>query len=95
MEEKYFVYITTNKYNQVLYTGSTKNLIRRATEHKYHLSQGFSSWYNATKLVYFEEVPTLEAALKREKQIKSWSRVKKLKLIWSKNLLMKDLSSIL
>lgn len=91
LDKTYYVYITTNKYNQVLYTGATKNLARRILEHKYHLSQGFTSKYNCGKLVYCEPQSSMEKALARENQIKSWSRTKKLKLIWSINPEMKDL----
>ncbi len=47
----YFVYILTNKYNTVLYTGVTNNLERRVYEHTSKLIEGFSKKYNLSKLV--------------------------------------------
>ncbi len=81
----------TNKYNKVLYTGVTSNLLRRVTEHKEKTVEGFTSQYNVTKLVYYEEYFTMEEAIAREKQIKGGSRLKKLDLIKSKNPEWKDL----
>ena len=85
------IYIMTNKYNRVLYTGVTSNLLRRVTEHKEKTIEGFTSRYNITKLVYYEEYSTMEEAIAREKQLKGGSRKKKLDLIKSKNPIWKDL----
>lgn len=88
----YYVYILTNKNNSVLYTGVTKDLVRRVYEHKNHFDQGsFTSKYNVTKLVYFEETQDVKAALEREKQIKSWKRERKIALIMETNPRMLDL----
>ena len=81
----YFVYILTNKYNTVLYTGITNDLERRVNEHKRKTNNGFTSQYNVNKLVYFEQTSDVLSAIAREKQIKSWSRKKKNELIESKN----------
>ena len=88
----YFVYILTNKTNKVLYTGVTNNLYRRLYEHKNHLDDGFSSKYNATKLVYYEVSESVESAIAREKQIKAYRRDKKIALINKSNNERKDLS---
>ena len=85
------IYIMTNKYNKVLYIGVTSNLLRRITEHKEKTIAGFTSQYNLTKLVYYEEYATMEEAIAREKQIKGGSRQKKIDLIKSKNAEWKDL----
>ncbi len=85
------IYIMANKNNQVLYTGVTSNLLRRVIEHKEKTVAGFTSQYNVTKLVYYEEYATMEEAIAREKQIKGGSRQKKLDLIKSKNPEWKDL----
>ena len=61
------------------------------TEHKEKTVEGFTSQYNVTKLVYYEEYTTMEKAIAREKQIKGGSRQKKLDLIISKNPEWKDL----
>ena len=82
----YYVYILTNKNKNVLYTGMTNDLIRRVYEHKQHFDKNsFTSKYNVTNLVYFEETTDVNAAIEREKQIKSWSRMKKFFLIKEKN----------
>ena len=83
---KYYVYILTNKNHNVLYTGVTSNLIKRIYEHKNHFDKdSFTSKYNVTKFIYFEETTEVKAAIEREKQIKSWSRSKKLGLIFEMN----------
>ena len=82
---EYCVYIMTNKHNTTLYTGVTYNLKRRVFEHKEHLIKGFTDRYNLEKLVYFEVASDINAAILREKQIKNWSRRKKIELIESIN----------
>ena len=54
MNNNYYVYILTNKYKTVFYTGVTNDLYRRTFEHKTKLSDGFSEKYNADCLVYYE-----------------------------------------
>lgn len=83
---RYYVYILSNKYCNVLYTGVTSDLPRRVYEHKNHLDpDSFTSKYNVTRLVYFEETSDVKAAIEREKQIKSWNRNRKTALIMDKN----------
>jgi putative endonuclease len=77
----YCVYIMTNKYNTVLYTGVTNNLKRRGWEHKEGFGSVFTSKYRVTKLVYYEVYENINLAIAREKQIKGGSRQKKLDLI--------------
>ena len=89
---QYYVYILTNKNKNVLYTGVTNDLIRRVYEHKQHFDKNsFTSKYNVTNLVYFEETNDVKAAIEREKQIKSWNRIKKFFLIKEKNPAFEDL----
>ena len=85
------VYIMTNKYNKVLYTGVTSDLFKRVHEHKEKIVAGFTSRYNVTKLVYYEEFTTMPEAIAREKQIKGGSRQKKIDLINGMNPDWKDL----
>jgi putative endonuclease len=85
MDRQYFVYIMTNKYNNVLYTGITNDLKRRVYEHKEKLVSGFTKKYNITKLIYYEVFDDPENAILREKQIKAGSRQKKIDLINSIN----------
>ncbi|HET56478.1 MAG TPA: GIY-YIG nuclease family protein [Ignavibacteria bacterium] len=91
MLKQYYVYIMTNK-SRTLYTGVTNDLNRRVYEHKNKLIKGFTSKYNITKLVYYEEYNDINDAIRREKQIKGWSRKKKIELIESVNPEWKDLS---
>ena len=89
----YYVYILTNKNNTVLYTGVTNDLLRRLEEHKNHIDKGsFSARYQTEKLVYYEAITNIEAAIQREKQIKGGSRAKKIELINSINPTWNDLS---
>ena len=70
----------------------TNNLERRLFEHKNKLVKGFSKKYNLTKLVYYEITNDVNAAIKREKQLKNWHRQWKINLIESVNPEWKDLS---
>ena len=80
------MYILTNKYCTVLYTGVTNDLVRRVYEHKNHLVKNyFTAKYKVDRLVYFEETTDVKTAIEREKQIKSWNRDKKTSLIMSVN----------
>ncbi len=79
------IYIMTNQYNKVLYTGVTSDVLKRVSEHKAKVVSGFTSRYNVTKLVYYEEFVTMPEAIAREKQIKGGSRQKKIDLINSMN----------
>ena len=82
----YYVYMMTNKYHNVLYTGITNDLIRRVYEHRNHLLQdSFTAKYNIEKLVYFEATDDVKSAIEREKQIKSWNRKRKNALVETQN----------
>jgi len=85
------VYIVTNQQNGTLYTGVTSNLIKRVYEHKNGLIDGFTKNHDCKKLVYYEIHETMESAIAREKQIKKYTRKKKLKLIEAVNLQWADL----
>ncbi len=92
MKEVFCVYIVTNQYNTVLYTGVTSDLKRRAWQHKSCEGSTFASKYRTTKLVYYEVMSSIKAAIAREKQIKGGSRKKKVELINSLNPEWKDLA---
>jgi putative endonuclease len=90
---RFFVYIMTNRpRSHVLYTGITGNPSRRVFEHKNKLVPGFTSRYNLTRVVYFEEFVYPDAAINREKEIKGWRRSKKIRLIESTNSHWDDLA---
>ncbi len=88
----FYVYILTNWNNEVMYIGMTNNLERRLYEHKNKLIEGFTKKYNVNKLVYYENVAEVNAAINREKEIKKWRREKKNNLVISTNPTWKDLS---
>jgi putative endonuclease len=75
----------TNKKDGVLYTGITNSIARRAYEHKNGLCEGFTKKYNLKILVYYEMFNDAEVAIKREKDLKGWSRNWKIKLIEKTN----------
>jgi len=92
MQKHYYVYIMTNENDTVLYTGITSNLKVRVYQHKNKLAKGFTNKYNVNKLVYAEVYDYVWDALRREKQIKSGSRQKKIGLVNNSNPEWKDLS---
>jgi putative endonuclease len=80
----YYVYIMAS-LSKTLYVGFTSDLVRRTYEHKHGLVPGFTSRYNVHRLVYVEQFTEVRAAVAREKQIKGWTRAKKIALIESVN----------
>ena len=83
---EYYVYILSNHLNTAIYTGVTRDLVRRVYEHKHHMDpNSYTAKYSIHKLVYFESNCDVNAAIEREKQIKSWNRKRKNKLVESKN----------
>jgi putative endonuclease len=86
MSYKYsYVYILSDNENNKLYIGVTSNLINRVLQHKQKLVDGYTKRYGLNKLVYFEEFLDINTAIKREKQLKGRLRIRKIKLIESKN----------
>ncbi|MFP8489655.1 GIY-YIG nuclease family protein [Gracilimonas sp. Q87] len=84
MKKTYYIYLLSNT-SKMLYTGMTNNLMRRVYQHKQKEIDGFTKKYNLHKLVYYEMTDDVGYAIKREKQIKGWSRKKKNALIESMN----------
>jgi putative endonuclease len=82
----------TNISNNVLYIGVTSDLFFRLQEHKNKkFPASFTSKYNCTKFVYYENFSTIDEAISREKQLKNWQRQWKENLIMSVNPAWKDL----
>ncbi len=78
--------------SRTIYVGFTNSLVRRVSEHKQNLIEGFTKQYRCHKLVYYEHYTDTNTAIAREKQLKRWRREKKIKLIESVNQTWKDLS---
>ena len=88
----YCVYILTNPRHTVLYTGVTNDLEHRVFEHKAKSNKDFTTKYNCSVLVYFEEFGDISEAIHREKQLKKYHREWKKELIVKSNPNWKDLS---
>jgi putative endonuclease len=87
----FWVYILASRH-RTLYTGVTNDLERRLFEHGTGVIAGFTWKYNVHRLVYVEAADDPLSAITREKQIKGWSRQKKLDLIEKHNPGWEDLS---
>ena len=70
----YYVYILASRPGGALYVGVTNDLVRRVFEHKSKLIDGHTKRYNISRLVHFEQFPSIRDALQREKNIKGWPR---------------------
>lgn len=90
MIKQYYIYILRSNTG-VLYIGITSNLIKRLWEHKNKLVKGFTNKYNVDKLIYYEIYEDAENAILREKQLKKWSRKKKILLITKVNPTFKEI----
>jgi len=87
-----YVYILASGFKH-LYIGVTSHLELRVGQHKdgtYPCS--FTDRYNIKQLVYFERFAQMQTAIAREKQLKRWSRVKKIRLVVAENPEWRDLS---
>ena len=91
-EKTYYVYILTNR-SRTLYIGVTNDLYRRLKEHREGKAGSFTTRYRIDRLVHVEATEDVYAALTREKQIKGWTRQKKLELIAEQNPGWHDLSA--
>ena len=91
MNRQYYVYMLTNQRNTVIYTGVTNDLKKRVFQHREKLANGFTKKYRVWKLVYYEIFEDPENAIRREKQLKGGSRLKKAILINSMNPEWEDL----
>ncbi|TSD63990.1 GIY-YIG nuclease family protein [Inquilinus sp. KBS0705] len=83
----FFTYILTNYNKKVLYTGVTNDLSRRLYEHYFGKNgqSGFTSKYKCFYLIWYERHHYINNAIEREKEIKGWTRIKKVNLIEQEN----------
>ena len=84
MQKLYYVYILRNRSGN-FYIGITSDLVKRVWEHKSKVVKGFTQKYNIDILICYEIYQDPETAIAREKQLKNWSRKKKILLITKTN----------
>ena len=92
--QEYFTYIASNCRHTVLYVGMAVNLVKRMHEHKTgKFENSFSKKYNICELMYFERLNNKHEAAHREKELKGWTRTKKINIIKTINPDFKDIST--
>ncbi|MBI2018179.1 GIY-YIG nuclease family protein [Candidatus Daviesbacteria bacterium] len=64
-----------------LYTGYSNDLRQRFEDHKNGTGGHYTRSHKPSKLIYKEKLATKGQALKREYEIKKWSREKKIKIL--------------
>jgi putative endonuclease len=77
----FYVYILASGRNGTLYVGHTDDLNRRVFEHQSKVIPGFTTKYGVAMLVHSEVFETRETAFARERAIKKWNRLWKIRLI--------------
>ena len=95
MNYNFYVYVLTNRYHTVFYTGVTNDLYRRIIEHKIKINEGFTSDYNVNHLVHYELFFNINDAIAREKRLKRWNRQWKINLIEKTNPNWTDLAEFI
>jgi putative endonuclease len=75
----------TNEHDTVLYIGMTNDLAKRVSEHRAGEIPGFTANCRCKKLIYYEHCTDVRDAIAREKQLKKWSRTKKVVLVKTLN----------
>ncbi len=90
-EKRYYVYIMASR-SLNFYTGVTNNIYQRALQHKSGEIDGFTKRYKINRLVYYKTFEHVGNAIDREKQIKAWTRAKRIALIKTVNPTWQDLA---
>jgi putative endonuclease len=92
MQEISYVYILASGFKH-LYIGVTTEIEQRIVQHRNGTyPNSFTARHNMKDLVYLERFADLDSAIAREKQLKRWSRIKKIRLIVGQNPTWIDLS---
>jgi putative endonuclease len=81
----FYVYLLASKKHGTLYLGVTKDLVRRAYEHRTKAVGGFTARHGVDKLVWFEIYEDATTAIAREKELKKWRRDWKTRLVEETN----------
>lgn len=87
----FHVYIMASERRR-LYIGVTGRLLARVWLHRHASTPGFTTRYRIDKLAHFEEYRDAPTAIAREKQLKSWRRERKERLVTASNPGWRDLS---
>ena len=85
------VYILANRYRSTMYVGVTSALYNRVADHKNKRFDGYTARYGISMLVWYEHHQSMDAAIRREKQIKKWNRPWKFRIIEEMNPQWRDL----
>ena len=85
------VYIMASNRNGTLYIGVTSDLIARVWQHKNNVVEGFTKTHAVHQLVWYEAHENMASAISREKSLKKWNRIWKLRLIEQLNPEWQDL----
>jgi len=92
-QKEYAVYALTNKTRTTIYFGVTGALAQRVLQHSEKINpKSFTARYNINRLIWYEYYNDISEAIVREKEIKGWSRDKKVDLIRAMNPGLRDLS---
>jgi putative endonuclease len=90
----YYIYILSNRWHSVFYTGLTNDIHRRISEHKSKVfKSAFTRRFNVDQLLYYEEVAGFKGAIAREQEIKKLHRQYKMQLIMRINPALADLAA--
>jgi putative endonuclease len=92
-DPRYYCLYIMASLTGTFYIGVSGNLHKRVFQHKFHHYEGFTARYEVVRLLYFESYDDVHKALAREKQLKGWSRAKKIALFERRNPQWKDLAS--
>jgi len=92
-DRRYYCAYILGSLSGTLYIGVTGNLHKRIFQHKFHHYEGFTARYEVVRLLYWESYDDVHKALAREKQLKGWTRAKKIALLERLNPDWKDLAS--
>ena len=87
----FYVYMLASKRNGTLYIGMTDDLVRRVWQHREGVADGFTKAYGIKMLIWFEQHASRESAFQRERQMKKWNRLWKLREIERSNPDWRDL----
>ena len=91
-EYHFYVYILSSR-SRDLYIGMTNNLRLRISQHREMRPGTYTAQYNIHRLVYFERFQYVRSAIAREKELKDWTREKKMVLIEKVNPTWEDLAA--